>query len=309
MHDRAGILGPHYVMGELELEVDSIPGKSEVLAKGQMPDIKELWGWGHYRKTHRSRADLAYATAMGTLEKSRLRPADVDALVLCCSDGLNYHEQNQLLGEVSCRLELGYTFVTWVAGAGCASLFSAVEIARSLVLGGIRKNALVITVDKIVEDAERFQRFGVLSDGACSFIVTHSSAIDFGIVATAVLSCPSSVLNGGQSFQEKFQLIHAVFGELDRRAGSQSCAPSAYFGSNVFIPIQEVEMSAMPIDGLLTYQENTRRYGHCYAADPVINLIDFYADNAHREVKRSIMASSAHGHFGAILLEKTRVQG
>jgi 3-oxoacyl-[acyl-carrier-protein] synthase-3 len=305
MHDPIGILAPYYFVGEQEWDVESLTNKTEVLGEYGMPDIKDLWGWGYYRKTQKSRIDLARATAMGTLTKSGLQPADVDALILCCCDGLNYHGQNQFLGELSSGLGLvNYSFFTWVGGAGCASLFSAVEIARSLVLGGSCENVLVVTVDKIDDDAERFQRFGVLSDGACSFIVSRCGAIDFAILGTKVLSCPESLRNGGQEFQQKCQLIYAVFDELHAHTSQPSGVKAAYLGSNVFIPIQELEMSVMPMDGLLAYQKNTARYGHCYAADPVINLLDFYADETNRAVKNSVMASTAHGHFGVILLER-----
>jgi 3-oxoacyl-[acyl-carrier-protein] synthase III len=303
MHMPVGIFGPHYVVGELELDVELLANRKDVLSRYNMPDIKDLWGWGYYRKTQKSRIELACTTATATLEKSGLGPADIDALILCCCDGLNYHGQNQFLGELSGCLGLSYGFFTWVGGAGCASLFSAVEIAHSLVQGGAFKNALVIAVDKIDNDVERFQRFGVFSDAACSFIVSRSGAADFVILDAKVLSCPVSLRNGGEDFQDKCQLIYAMFARLERCAAPPSSA-RAYFGSNVFIPIQELEMSVMPVEGLRMYQKNTARYGHCYAADPVINLLDFYADHANRETRSSVMVATAHGHFGVILLEK-----
>lgn len=284
--------------------MELLANRKDVLSRYGMPDIKDLWGWGYYRKTQMSRIELACATASGTLEKSGLRPADVDALILCCGDSMNYLEQNQFLGGLASNLGLGYSFISWVGGTGCASLFSAVQIARSLVLGGSFENPLVITVDKINDDVDRFRRFAVLSDGACSFIVSRSEATDFVILDTKVLSCPVSLCNGGDDFQEKCQLIYAVFEGIKRRAVPRSSATAVYLGSNIFVPIQELEMSVMPVENLLVYQQNTARYGHCYAADPVINLLDFYTDVANREVRMSIMASTSHGHFGVVMLER-----
>jgi len=79
---------------------------------------------------------------------------------------------------------------------------------------------------------------------------------------------------------------------------------SAFFGSNVFLPIQALEFSVMPAERLISYRTNTARYGHCAGADPLINLVDFYQAAEHDAVGRALLTSTAHGHFGAILLER-----
>lgn len=304
MRGVVGLLAPSYVVGEIEGDVDALSNKLDVLNEFAMPDVKELWGWDAYRKTDKSAVELASEAIRSTLSKSGLQPTEVDALILCCNGSFNYHAQNRFLGELTTTLGLAYTFVTWVGGAGCASLFSAVKLASALVESGTNRNVLVVTVDKIERDIERFQRYGVLSDGACCFIVTRSEAVDFSISAVKVMSCPSSLSNGGANFQEKCQLIYSVFDEIKREGKAELAKTTAFFGSNIFIPIQEIELSVMPVDGLLAYQGNTARYGHCYAADPIINLVDFYSQPENADVGTSVLASTAHGHFGLIMLQK-----
>lgn len=304
MRGGVGLLAPSYVVGEIEGDVDTLSNKVDVLNEFAMPDVKELWGWDTYRKSDRSAVALACDSVRATLDKAGLQPTQVDALVLCCNGGFNYHAQNRFLGELTTTLGLGYTFVSWVGGAGCASLFSAAKLANALVESGTSRTVLVVTVDKIERDVERFQRYGVLSDGSCSFVVLRSDQADYSIRAVKVMSCPSSLQNGGANFQEKCQLIYSVFDELKREGLAELAKTTAFFGSNIFIPIQEIELSVMPVDGLLAYQGNTARYGHCYAADPIINLVDFYSQPENAGVSTSMLASTAHGHFGLIMLQK-----
>lgn len=308
MSNAFGILAPSYVLGEEELKVDALATRKAVLEYYKMPDRPELWGWDCYRKTHRSRTELAVESVSATLSRSGVAAADIDALIVCCGDGLNYNAQNRFVSELSERLDLRCDFVTWIGGAGCASPFSAMKIARSLVLGDAYRHVLVVTVDKVDDDAARFQRYGVFSDGACSFIARGAGAVDFSVVDVEVSTSLASLRNGGQDLAQKCQLIQAVFKRLEG-AATFPFAGSAFFGSNVFLPIQQLELSVMPVKGLVAYRRNTARYGHCSGGDPFINLVDFYADADAGSPATSVMASSAYGHFGAILLERRGAAG
>ena len=302
MSEPIGILAPAYVLGEEELSVDALPNRDSVLRRYNMPDDPALWGWQCYRSTRRSRAEFAAASASKTVSQSGLRAADIDALIICCGDGLNYYAQNEFITEFAGALGVRSGFVTWAGGAGCASLFSGVQIARSLVCSGWCTNALVTAVDKLDDDTERFQRFGVFSDGACSFIVRKAPTIDYTILGVEVSFSLASLTVAGQDLGQKCQLIYNVFERLMAHTGTPLDG-SAFFGSNVFLPIQELEFSVMPVKDLITYRGNTAHYGHCASADPFINLIEFYQAPEHRSVNRALLTSTAHGHFGAMLLE------
>ncbi len=59
-----------------------------------------------------------------------------------------------------------------------------------------------------------------------------------------------------------------------------------------------------PVKGLQSYRKNTARYGHCSAADPVINLVDYREEEGERAASHAVLAWSAYGHFGVMLLER-----
>lgn len=299
-----GMLAPAYVLGEEERSIDALAAHNPSLGQHWKADNKTLWGWDRYRKSHRTAVELAGAAARITLERGSRRAQDIDALILCCGEGLNYHAQDRFTGELSRLLGLRSAFVIWAGGSGCASVFSAVQIARALVLAGACRNVLVSAVNKIEVDEERFQRYGVFSDGACSFLICNDAAVDYEILALEASSSLQSLGGAGQDLGDKYQLIYDVFERLSARA-RLAAAHSVLLGSNLFLPIQDLELSVMPLEGVETYRCNTPRYGHCAGADPIINLVDYFGEGSHPQIRYALLASTAHGHFAAMLLQPT----
>lgn len=291
-----------YVIGDVTLEVDLLPNKSEVLAANGMPDIKDVWGWEHCRRSDLRSVALASEAATRSLGRG-IDPAAIDALIVCCGDRLNYYDQNRFLAELAGALTLGDFRSYWLGGAGCVTLFSAIGLARAMVTADAVRNVLVVGVDKVADDADRFQRFGVLSDAACSFVISDAARADFTLIDAVTISS-ARTLDRSEDFQAKCALIHAALERFGQPHGFDYGRVEAFLGANVFLPIQELELSLLPIDSSLAYLANTARYGHCYAADPFINLVDFYRDTGNRGVRTTLMASTAHGHFGIMALEK-----
>lgn len=303
MIDTVGILAPSYVIGEDVQPVESLANRTEMLQAFGMPDRPSLWGWEAYRRSRRSAVELARDSAMQTLADSGLQASDIDALIVCNGGGLNYFRQNAFLAELADAVGLRCDYVSWIGGAGCTSLCSATKTASALVRSGDHANILIVTVDKYEDDAVRFQRFGVFSDGACSFILRGRGAIDYALVGVASASSLASLRSGEQDLAEKCRLIQTVF----QRAGAGVDFPyagSVLSTSNVFLPIQQLEQSVFPVKGLQTYRKNTARYGHCSAADPVINLVDYREEAGERAASHAVLAWSAYGHFGVMLLER-----
>jgi 3-oxoacyl-[acyl-carrier-protein] synthase-3 len=110
-----------------------------------------------------------------------------------------------------------------------------------------------------------------------------------------------SLGTAGQELADKCQLIHEVFERLNARAPI-AAGDCVLLGSNLFLPIQDLETSVMPLDGVATYRRNTTRYGHCAGADPVINLIDYFSEQPQPAMQHALMVATAHGHFAAMLL-------
>lgn len=299
---RIGIAHVEYVIGEIILDVDSLPNRSEVLAANRMPDVKDVWGWEHCRRSDQRSVTLASQAASRTLAHGVDR-SSIGAVIVCCGERLNYYEQNRFLAELGGALDLGEFQSYWLGGAGCVTLFSAVGLARALLATGAVTNVLIVGIDKVADDAHRFQRFGVLSDAACSFIVGDAQRAEFTLIDAVTLSS-SRTLDRSEDFTAKCELIHSALDRFGRPQGFDFDRVEAIFGANVFLPIQELELSLLPIDSSLAYSDNIARYGHCYAADPFINLVDFYREPGNRSARTTLMASTAHGHFGIIGLER-----
>lgn len=299
---QTGLSCVEYVIGEIELDVDALPNKADVLAAHQMPDMKELWGWRTCRKTAYDPAALAIAAARRTL-MGKVGAGAIDALIVCCGEPLNYFGQNRFIAQFAEAVGLDRFTSQWLGGSGCVTLFAALRLASDMVSVGSARHVLVVAVDRVPDDAMRFQRFGVLSDGACSFVVTNRTGADFAIVDAIAMSA-TRTLEKSDDFQAKCDLMHAALERFGEGTNFDFSRVEALFCANVFLPIQELEISLLPMDGILPWQDNTARYGHCYAADPFINLIDFHREPQGRETRLSLMTATAHGHFGIVALER-----
>lgn len=282
--------------------MDELANKNELLVEFEMPDISELWGWENYRKSEKSLAQLAVASAEKTLQAANQSAANIDTLIICSCTPLNYLQQNDILGEICHSLGLPFVHSLWVGGSGCASLFSAIGQAKSMIESDDASQVLVITTDKIEFEEHRFQRYGVLSDGAASFIVTADTQTDFRILGDMVLSSSEGLHSPQKGFQQKCMLIHAVFDRFTEKYADDLSDVQAVLASNVFNPIQEIELSVMPFEDATSFENNNLRYGHCWAADPVINLVDLCNDPEHQDNKKLLLSTTAHGHFGLVAL-------
>lgn len=295
-----GLSGITYEIGETDLDVEALPGKREMLAANDMPDMKDVWGWDRCRKTERAWLAFGIDAARRTLADTD--PEDIDAVIVCSGQRCNYFQQNQLIAQLAQTLRLGEFQSHWLGGAGCVTLFAAICLANTAIASETARRVLVLAVDRVEEDMHRFQRFGVLSDAACSFMVHDAAQADFTLIDAKTLSS-AATLSRTEDFQPKCQLVQSVLERFGGPQGFDFARVEAFLGPNVFLPIQELELSLLPVDYALAYQENTARYGHCFCSDPIINLVDFHATSPGRSV--SLMAATGHGHFGIVALERT----
>jgi 3-oxoacyl-[acyl-carrier-protein] synthase-3 len=302
MHSTVGLLAPRYVVGEHEVSVETIDNRLDVLRQHDMPDVKELWGWDTYRRTDLDLVELTATCVNQTLADAGLRPGQIDHVIALGwdGDGFDQTEQSPFIEALSERLDFRGK-VTLIKRVGCAWMAFAIHHAKMLLDQGSH-HVLVVTAGKLADDAQRFQCYGVISDSACSFVLTDQPA-EFTVCGVAVKSSSTPQESVADDFQGKCELIYAAFEELNASTEFDQENLAALFGNNTFLPVQELELSAMPVDGMLAYQTNTTRYGHCFAADTIINLIDYHAEHPQSPTTNTLLAPSSYGHFGLVLLK------
>ncbi|MCC5580173.1 3-oxoacyl-ACP synthase [Microtetraspora sp. AC03309] len=297
---------PHYVLGETEVDHAELSGLAERARAYRMQMSPGLWGWGTVRRTDRSLAELAVETGRATLAEAGLDPAAVSALVLCSTrfpGGPATH--GRFVAEITDGIGLREAAFTGLTLNRCTNLLAGIDLAAALVAGGRRRTVLVITTDRVEDEAERMEQFALFSDGAASCLV---GADPYGSPYYEIVSCASAQDNADLDWS------HEISADLSRRVNEALLKPGgltlgdvdALLHANLYIPILTMKERLAGFSAGQLDTRNVARVGHCFAADPLINLVDRAAEGRVAADAAFILAVSVPGVRHGILLRAGR---
>ncbi|RKH68294.1 hypothetical protein [Corallococcus llansteffanensis] len=299
------LLATNYTLGEQQGHYSDLREFPALLEKSNMENNPELWGWGGYHASSRTYLELAATAAKRTLEQSRCAPAEVDALYLCGSAFPNdFVAQNVGLGSLLSGLGLVNAVPRAVQGAGCASLLSGLICALQALRSGACRNILMVGVDVFGADAARFYEFCLLSDSACSFLISSTHPGAYRFLDAQLISDPELMANtAGNSFSRQSQLHARSMARLTASSSVKVEQISRLFASNLFLPIQRMYAAVAGYRKKQLYTDNVARIGHCSSADSIINLTDHAGKQPPGRGEYFMLQSSAHGHVANVLLQ------
>lgn len=305
---QAYLRGPGYVLGERETGHAEIGNLAELAAKFRMAPNAALWGWGSVRVTERPLHELAAQAGAATLRAAGVVPADVDALVLCSTrvpgpaEGHGGFLENVLTGA-------GLRDIPFY-GLNlnrCVNLLAGIEVAQAFVASGRYRRVLVITTDKAAEGADRMSQFALFSDGAASCLIADApgeSGQPGGAGSYELLGCATAQDTGALEWTREISsdLAREVNGRLLAPAGLALGDIAALMHANLFKPLVVVKERQAGFASEQLYLDNIPRIGHCYAADPLINLVDRAALGQVGEGEYCLLSASVPGsRIGALL--------
>ncbi|MFV2104317.1 3-oxoacyl-ACP synthase [Micromonospora sp. LOL_024] len=263
-----------YVLGEIEVPHTEVPDFAKRTREYRMPAQAELWGWGTVRRTRRTVGELAVDSGRRTLRAAGVDPTGVDALVLCCTrfpGGPDTH--GAFVAEVMAGLGMPTAAFTGVTLNRCTNFLAGIDLATALVGSGRYRTVLVVTTDAVDDERDRFEQFALFSDGAASCLV---GADAHGGPAYQVLGCASAQANADLDWSHEISsdLSRAVNDELAKVTGVAVGQVTGLLHANLFLPLvgMKERQAGFRADQLDT--ANVARVGHCFAADPLINLTD-----------------------------------
>lgn len=298
------LAAPRYVLGEIEEEHTAIVNLGERVAEFRMKPKAGLWGWGKIRRTERSIEDMAAECGSETLAAAGLDPAAVDSVVLCSTGfpvGTGVH------GAFVERVltPMGITGADFV-GVGvnrCTNLLAGIQVGDALVRSGRHRNVLVVTTDRIQDETTRMDKFALFSDGAASCLLT---ADDPGPDAFDLLACASA--NRIDQLDWSNEINPALAAEVNDRLlppfGLTLADVSGLLHTNIFKPIVYLKEMQAGFVATQLYLDNIARFGHCFAADPLINLVDRGAAGHLVDGAHYLLAASVPGSRAGVLLRK-----
>jgi 3-oxoacyl-[acyl-carrier-protein] synthase III len=318
----AFVRGASYLLGENDRDYTAIGTTSELADRFAMAPDPRLWGWGAIRTTDRELEELAVETGAATLRAAGLGAAMVDALVLC---------SNRIPGPAEGH---GAFVASVLSGIGlssipcyglilnrCVNLLAGLDVARALVTSGRHRRVLVISTDRVAGDAPRMSQFALFSDGAASCVVAadagraHAGSGD----ATGTGSGASAgvfELVGCATAQDTATLDWAneISSDLARQVNDQLLGPAglkvgdlaALLHANLFQPLVVMKERQAGFSAEQLYLGNIPRIGHCFAADPLINLVDRAALGHLAAGTYCLLAASVPGSRIGALLRRVR---
>ncbi|MGD0553808.1 MAG: hypothetical protein ABSA93_02390 [Streptosporangiaceae bacterium] len=304
MNSRVYLRGASYVLGEREVGYADIPDLPRLAASfGLVPD-PGLWGWGTIRATDRDLAELAADTGRRTLLAAGVNPSGVDALLLCSTrvpgpaDG-----HGGFLARVLTGIGLGDLPFYGQNLNRCVNLLAGIDVARAFVLAGRYRRVLVITVDAVAEGAAPMSQFALFSDGAASCLVSADpgSADSYEVLGCAVAQETAAL-----------EWMSQISSDLSRQVNERLLVPpglklgdvTALLHVNLFKPLLVMKERQAGFREDQLYLDNIPRTGHCFAADPLINLVDRVALGHLDEGHYAMLAASVPGSRFGVLLQK-----
>ena len=300
------LTGPSYILGEVEEEHTAIENLDELAERFKLAPNAGLWGWGSIRTSKRELEDLAVDTGSATLRAAGLDPASVDALVLCCNripgpaEGHGRFTQQVLtgigLGNIPCYGQIMNR---------CVNMLAGLDVARALVASGRHRRILLITTDKVAEDADRMSQFALFSDGAASCVLSAEpgDAACYELLGCAIAQDTATL---EWTSQISSDLAKEVNTELLTAAGLKLSDLAALMHANLFKPLLVMKERQAGFSPEQLYLDNIPRFGHCFAADPLISLVDRVALGHLPAGDYGMLASSVPGSRIGALLRRVR---
>lgn len=304
MNSRVYLRGASYVLGEREVGYADIPDLPRLAASfGLVPD-PHLWGWGTIRATDRDLAELAADTGRRTLLAAGVNPSGVDALLLCSTRVPGPAEgHGGFLARVLTGIGLGDLPFYGQNLNRCVNLLAGIDVARAFVLAGRYRRVLVITVDAVAEGAAPMSQFALFSDGAASCLVSADpgSADSYEVLGCAVAQETAAL-----------EWTSQISSDLARQVNERLLVPpglklgdvTALLHVNLFKPLLVMKERQAGFREDQLYLDNIPRTGHCFAADPLINLVDRVALGHLDEGHYAMLAASVPGSRFGVLLQK-----
>jgi len=288
---------PCYVLGEHAEDHTSIANLAERAAAFQLLPKPALWGWGQVRRTERSLTELAVESGRATLDAAGVRPAEVDGLVLCSTSITGpAADHGEFFAELLAGIGLGDIAFYGVALNRCTNLLAGIDLASALVATGRYRRMLVITVDRVLDEAERMVSYALFSDAAASCLIgAEPAGPSFEVLGCANAQDASALAGTAEISSE---LARQVNHRLLEPHGMKLGDICGVMHLNIFLPLVTVKERQAGFTAEQIYTGNVSRLGHCYAADPLINLVDRPTHAGHQYL---LVASVPGSRFGVLL--------
>lgn len=299
---RVGIRHLSFTLGEEKIWYRDLPAIEERIQTLQIPDDEELWEWGWCRRATRdydAHVAHGYGDVVRYVQASGVR---IDAVLAC---GPVQHDAERfaerLSADVLPQIDGAAGRLRRIDDFDCANALQGVADARALIASGA-ENVLVLAGEKLENEQIRFRSYSVFSDFTFALLLSADTA-----------GCDYEVLDleMGRDEQPAEDTSRILVRTLEKEIGVALLARNGisaedvtkFFYLNLFPPIAEMKTKDSGFAARHFYSE-ARESGHCYGADPFMNLDGYFANGGGGELH--VLCASGRGHAGVSLVRRLR---
>jgi 3-oxoacyl-[acyl-carrier-protein] synthase-3 len=294
--------GPLYVLGEIAADHTTVEGLDARAEEFRLAPDPRLWGWGNVHRTERGLEAMAVDSGAATLRVAGIDPSSIDALVLC-STWVPGHarDHGRFAQTILSGIGLGDIAFYGMNLNRCLNLLAALDLASALVASGRNRRVLVVTTDRVADEADRMASYALFTDGAASCVVSRDPDCPGGY---ELVSCASAQDTSSLDWSSEISadLARRVNDSLLEPLGMKLGDVAALMHTNIFIPLVVMKERQAGFTAEQIYTDNITRVGHCFAADPLINLVDRAAAGHVLPERYYLLASSVPGQRIGVLL-------
>ena len=268
--------------------------------------------------------EMATRAARRVLEETDTDPGDVDvvlyagapassSVVPCVTSGnaaLHLAELNELfrypVSLLQNELDLVNARVIGVGQQGCASVLSAIELGRAMLMTDPDVSVvLCVAADRMPDNAARDVVYNVISDGACAVLLRRGAPMN-RVLGTHQISKPMpwDASLDAEVVAAYFPTAVAVIERALRKTRLSLDDVAMIIPHNVSLRSWEILMGmlGMPMEKL--FSANIARVGHTMSADNVVNLRDAQDAGLLRRGDRVLLFTFGFGlNWAAMVLE------
>lgn len=278
-----GIRSVGFAPGSETVWYRDLEGIEEAIAESEIPDEEDLWGWGNCRRSpggYRAHVADGFGELVGELAAGLTGEAPaVDAVIGC---GPFQNEAAELAAALESEGVLepvgGMDRLHLLEGYECVNVFQALQEARARIRAGA-ENVLILASEKAERDVDRFRPWCFFSDFCLALLVSgRPERCRFTVGDVAVCPDPDPADDGSRVFGRDLEA--ECIAALLAANGLTLAEVERFFYMNLFEPIATMKGTEIGFDRSQLYTELSRELGHCYGADPFINLQSFCAERA-----------------------------
>lgn len=294
-----------YTMGEIRSTYSEASGFDAVVESESMLNIPEMWGWGHYFATDDVFA-LASPTILKTLESATIAPSEVDLVMFCASvmpgQGTDL---NARTAKILKSVGIDRANVIGQTLGGCATTLNAMIMACDLITGKAYRNILVVAIEALSAEAERFTNFAIFSDVCLSFLVSTTENEGFEIVSSTYKTAVDEILEG-PDLQNADLHKQSVTQTIDKAAIGLADIRKV-FSNNTFLPVKTVRERNIGFTAQQMDTDNVADIGHCFSCDSLLNY--WLHKSSHPDTREGyfLLLAEADGHSASVLIKETAV--